>query len=205
MWKKRQEQPRRNVTFGKVTDWNLRLFSMFFKFNKWYQIAQSASYAKSFNHKHELLGYLNFVYVHHFFKVKRRISEILAGLIWFNCFEMALVWTKNKRKAKAPYFSQIKTLCARKILPCYARDKIFCLGLLSYRQFLVRKVYTYMYIYIYLLIYMHIDLLIYAYLYICILCKVTWFSRSKVFRFARINTQKENTHRHTTKSNEINQ
>ena len=116
-------------------------FSMFFKFNKWYQIAQSASYAKSFNHKHELLGYLNFVYVHHFFKVKRRISEILAGLIWFNCFEMALVWTKNKRKAKAPYFSQIKRLCAWKILPCYARDKIFCLGLLSYWQFLVRKVY----------------------------------------------------------------
>ena len=142
MWKKRQEQPRRNVTFGKVADWNLRLFSMFFKFNKWYQIAQSTSYAKSFNHKHELLGYLNFVYVHiYFFKVKRRISEILAGLIWFNCFEMALVWTKNKRKAKAPYFSQIKTLCAWKILPCYARDKIFCLGLLSYRQFLVRKVY----------------------------------------------------------------
>ena len=52
-----------------------------------------------------LSGCLNFLCVHHFFNVKQRISEMLAGLIWAICCEMALAWIKNERKVKGPYFS----------------------------------------------------------------------------------------------------
>lgn len=59
-----------------------------------------------------LPGCLKFVYVCYFFNAKRRVSEMLACLIWFIRFQMTLAWTKNERKVKRSYFKFINVaLC----------------------------------------------------------------------------------------------
>ena len=57
------------------------------------------------------------VYVYHFFNVKRHVSEILTGLIWCTCFEMALAWTKNEVKVNAPILKFINiVLCSSELI-----------------------------------------------------------------------------------------